>query len=160
MIPHVPLASTSSDTNRISSASVISVSIFSAPPSSRSAASWRLLLDQGVDPLLDRAAADELVHQHVALLADAEGAVGGLVLDGRIPPAVEVDHVRGGGQVQARAAGLERQHEERRAVVALELVDQRLAAFDGRAAVQHQPGAAEDRRQERRPAARSSRGTA
>ena len=145
---------TSSDTKRISSASVISVSIFSAPPSSRSAASWRLLVDQGVDRLLDRAAADELVDQHVALLADAEGPVGGLVLDGRVPPAVEVDHVRGGGQVQARAAGLQRQDEERRAVVALELVDERLAPSDGRAAVQHQARAGR-RRRARKPASGS-----
>ena len=62
------------------------------------------------------------------LLADAEGAVGGLVLDGRVPPAVEVDHVRGRRQVQAGAAGLEREHEERRAVLALELLDQLRAA--------------------------------
>ena len=37
-------------------------------------------------------------------LADPEGPVGGLVLDGGVPPAVEVDDVVGGGQVQAGAA--------------------------------------------------------
>ena len=52
-----------------------------------------LLLDQGVDLFLDRPSADEFMNQHVALLADAEGAVGGLVLHSRIPPAVEVDHM-------------------------------------------------------------------
>ena len=58
------------------------------------------------------------------LLPDAEGAVGRLVLDGRVPPAVEVDHVRGRRQVQPRAARLERQDEERRPVLALERLDQ------------------------------------
>ena len=72
-------------------------------------------VDQGVDAFLDRAAADELVDQDVALLADAEGPVGRLVLDRRVPPAVEMDDVRGGGQVQAGAARLEREDEERAA---------------------------------------------
>ena len=110
----------------------------------------RLLLDQGVDLLLDRPPADKLVHQHVAPLANAESAVGGLVLDGRVPPAVEMDHVRGGGQVQANAAGLQRQHEEGGAAVALELVDELLPSSDRRAPVQDQPGAAEYRREEPR----------
>ena len=92
-------------------------------------------------------------------LADAEGAVGGLVLDGRIPPAVEVDHVRGGGQVEPGAAGLEREDEEGRALVLLEAADQLLPLAHRRAAVQHQAGAPEDLAEERRPAARSSRGT-
>ena len=46
-----------------------------------------------VDPLLNRPAADELVHEHVLGLADAKRAVCGLILDGRIPPAVEVHDV-------------------------------------------------------------------
>ena len=60
----------------------------------------------------------------VLLLADAEGAVGRLVLDRRVPPAIEVDDVRRRGQVEARAAGLEREHEERRPRLVLEGVDQ------------------------------------
>ena len=85
--------------------------------------------------------------QHVPALADAERAVGGLVFDGRIPPAVEVNHMRCGGEVQARPAGLERKHEVRRPLVALEPIDQFLpAALDGRTAVQHQAGPSEDRR--------------
>ena len=43
--------------------------------------------------------------------------------------------------------GLEREHEERRAVVALELVDELLPPADGRAAVQDQSRAAEDARE-------------
>ena len=39
--------------------------------------------------------AEELVHLHVPRLADAEGAVGGLVLHRRVPPAVEVEDVVG-----------------------------------------------------------------
>src|SRR3954451_24660474 len=46
--------------------------------------------DEPVDALLERADADELAHLDVPPLADPEGPVGGLVLDGRIPPAVEV----------------------------------------------------------------------
>jgi hypothetical protein len=68
---------------------------------------------QGQHLLLDGAARDELDAVDGALLADAVGAVGGLVLDGRVPPGVEVDdHVRA-GQVQARAAGLEADQEQR-----------------------------------------------
>ena len=103
----------SSATSCSSSSSFISVRLISPPPSQQLVGQPLLRLDQPVDLLFDRAAADELVHQHVPLLADAEGAVGGLVLDGRVPPAVEVDDVRGRGQVQAGAAGLEREHEER-----------------------------------------------
>ena len=83
-----------------------------------------LLVDHPVDPFLQRAAADELVDLHVPRLADAEGAVGRLVLDRRVPPAVEVEDVRGAGEVEARAARLQREdEEERRVVVLLEAAD-------------------------------------
>ena len=107
-----------------------------------------LLFDQGVDLLFDRSAANELVDQHVAALADAERPVGRLILDGRVPPAVEMYYVLGGGQVQAGPAGLQRQDEKGGAVLALELVDELFAARHRRAAVEHQSGAAENRRQE------------
>ena len=93
-------------------------------------------------------------------LADAERAIGGLVLDRRVPPAIEVDDVRRGGEVEPGAAGLEREHEERHALVLLELPHERLALADRRLAVQHQARAAEDAIRGTRPAARSSRGTA
>ena len=88
-----------------------------------------LALDQLVELLLERAGADELVHLHVARLADAEGAVGGLVLHGRVPPAVEVEDVVGARQVEAGAAGLDGEDEQARrvAVVALEAVHQAVA---------------------------------
>ena len=59
--------------------------------------------DEGVDFFLQGAGGDEFVDKDVALLADAEGAVGRLVLDGGIPPAVEVDDVAGGGEEIRRA---------------------------------------------------------
>jgi hypothetical protein len=64
------------------------------------------------------------VHLDVLRLADAEGAVHGLVLDRRVPPAVEEEHVVGGRQVQAGAARLERQDEDEPVVLArLETLD-------------------------------------
>ena len=60
---------------------------------------------------------NQLVHLDVPRLADAVGAVGGLVLHRRVPPAVEVEDVVGGGQVEPGAAGLERQDEDGRAGV-------------------------------------------
>ena len=100
--------------------------------------------DQLVDALLDGATANELVRQHIAVLADAPGAVGGLVFHGGVPPAVEVDHMRGGGQVQSGAARLERQHEERAPFVLLEALDEFATFAHRRAAVQHQAFAPED----------------
>ena len=88
----------------------------SAPPRrepSTASASARLRCEQLGDPLLDGALGDEPVHLHRPGLADPVGAVGGLVLDGGVPPAVEVDDVVGAGQVEAGAAGLERQQEDR-----------------------------------------------
>src|SRR5450755_3663295 len=55
-----------------------------------------LLLDHDVDALLQRADADELAHLHVASLANPECPVGGLILDRRIPPSVDMDNVVGG----------------------------------------------------------------
>ena len=93
--------------------------------------------------LLERARADELVHLDVAGLADAKGAVGGLVLDRRVPPAVEVEDVVGGGKVQSRAARLEREDEDRRAVRGLEPLDHRVAGLLRDTAVQEEHLAAE-----------------
>ena len=59
--------------------------------------------DEIVNTLLHRAPADELVDEHVLLLADAKGAVRCLVLDRRVPPPVEVDDMGRGGQVEPGA---------------------------------------------------------
>src|SRR3989442_3814079 len=98
---------------------------------------------RGVDLLLYRATADELVHQHVPLLANAEGAIGGLLLDGRVPPAVEVDDVGGGREIEARAARLEREHEEGR-LAGLEAVDESRTLAHLGLAVQDEAGRTED----------------
>src|SRR5207245_4246770 len=78
-----------------------------------------LRFDQAIDPFLDRAAADELVDQYVSGLPEAEGAGGRLVLARRVPPAIEVDDVRGGGEIETGAPRLERQDEVADRVVLL-----------------------------------------
>ena len=109
-----------------------------------------LRFDERVDLFLDRSAADELVHQHVLGLPDAEGAIGGLILDRGIPPAVEVHDVRGRGEVEAGAAGFQGQHEEGHRLVFLKLAHQCRALLDRCLAVQDEPGATEDLAEKRR----------
>ena len=87
------------------------------------------------DAVLDRALGDQPVDLHGPGLADAVRAVGGLVLDGRVPPAVVVDDVVGAGEVQAGAGRLQRQQEDRD-LAGLEAVDHLLALGDRGAAVQ------------------------
>ena len=64
-----------------------------------------------LDPLVDGAGAHQPVRHDGAGLADAPRPVAGLVLDRRVPPAVVEHDVAGGGEVEAGAAGLERQHQ-------------------------------------------------
>ena len=64
--------------------------------------------------LLHRVGGHEPLHEHRPVLADAVGAVGGLVFDGGVPPWIEQEHVVGGGQVEPGPAGLERQQQHRR----------------------------------------------
>ena len=61
-----------------------------------------LVVVQGDDLLLDGPLRDQAVDRHRAGLADAMGAVRGLVLGGRIPLRVHVDHEVGRGQVEFR----------------------------------------------------------
>ena len=58
-----------------------------------------LRLDQLIDLILDSALTDELVHQNIPRLPDPECPIGCLVLDGRIPPTIEMDHMRSISQV-------------------------------------------------------------
>ena len=80
----------------------------------------RFFAQQRVDTLFDRPAANEFMHEHVALLADAKGAVRRLVFHRRVPPPVEMDHVAGFGEIQACAPRLQREDEKRRPVLTLE----------------------------------------
>ena len=61
---------------------------------------------------LDRVLGDQAIGEDLAGLADAVGAVDRLRLDGRIPPRIEQEDVFGGGEVQAKAAGLEADEEQ------------------------------------------------
>src|SRR5471032_1259549 len=63
-----------------------------------------LVLVQVDNSFLDRVARHQPVDGHRPQLAHAVGAVRGLVFHRRIPPRVHVDHVVGGGQVDADAA--------------------------------------------------------
>src|SRR3546814_5650611 len=67
------------------------------------------------------------------VLADATSPVAGLVLHRRVPPPVDVADVGGPREVEAGAAGLERQEEERH-LAGLEAVDHLVAAWRGHAA--------------------------
>src|SRR6185312_17017346 len=111
-------------------------------------------LDERVDLLLDGASADELVDEHRALLADAIRAVRRLALDGGVPPAIEVDHVAGGREIETGAAGFQRENEERRAVLPLKLLDEPHALLDVRLAREHEAGSPKDARQKLRQWAR------
>ena len=82
--------------------------------------------------------------EDIAFLADAEGAVGGLIFDGGIPPSIEVEDVTGGGQVEAGAPGFEGEHKKWRSIVSLKIGDEGGPFFDWGATVQDEAGPAED----------------
>src|SRR5688572_12312475 len=64
-------------------------------------------------------------------MADAVGAVDGLVFDGGVPPGVEEDDIAGGGEIEADAAGAQGNEEDGGAGSVLELFDERLAVLGG-----------------------------
>ena len=97
--------------------------------------------------MFDGALADEFVDDDVLLLADAEGAVGGLVFDGGVPPAVEVDDVAGGGEVEAGAASFDADDHEGWAAGLLEGFDEFGALLHAGAAVQDEAFATKHRAQ-------------
>ena len=72
------------------------------------------------DLLLDRLPPDQPIDGHPVDLSDAVRAVGGLVLDGGVPPRVEQEDVIGGREVEPGASGLQRDQQHRRAVLGLE----------------------------------------
>ena len=66
-----------------------------------------LALDHLIYSFLEGVLGDETVNHHVLVLADAVSSISGLCLHGRIPPKVEVNHMRGSGQVQSGPSGLQ-----------------------------------------------------
>ena len=80
------------------------------------------------DALLDRVLRHDLIHVDVLCLAYAVGAIGGLILRGRVPPRIGVHDHACAGQVQARVSRLERDQEHRRRV-GVEPVHQLQTAF-------------------------------
>lgn len=61
----------------------------------------RFSVSMASNAVLNGAAADQAVHQHVPVLADAVGPVRRLVFHGGVPPAVHMDDVGGLGQSQS-----------------------------------------------------------
>jgi len=89
-----------------------------------------------LDPLVDRAGADEPVADHgVGLLADPPGPGPGPGPPPPGSPPVVEDDVAGGGQVEPGAAGLDRHHQRPGARRLLELLDQPVPLGAGQAAV-------------------------
>ena len=70
------------------------------------------LLLELVDAVLHGAGADELVDEDGLVLADAVGAVGGLIFGSGIPPGIKMDDAVGGGEVEAGPAGFEGDEED------------------------------------------------
>ena len=66
-----------------------------------------LALQHLIDPLFERPHGDELVHLDILGLSHPISAVGRLILDRGVPPAVEVEHMVRRGQIQTYAAGLD-----------------------------------------------------
>src|SRR5258708_28897556 len=73
-----------------------------------------LAFDQLVDQLFERARAHELMDLHALALADAEGPVCRLVLDGGVPPATKGEDMAGARQIQSRSAPLQGEEGELR----------------------------------------------
>jgi hypothetical protein len=67
----------------------------------------------GFDRFLERSDPDEVVNVKVRILNDSRGADYRVIFDGRIPPAVEMEDMVGGGQVQPCPNGLEERTKKR-----------------------------------------------
>jgi hypothetical protein len=87
------------------------------------------------DLLLDRVLGDQTVNGNGSRLADAVRAIGGLALDGRVPPRVEVNDVVGGSEIEPEAACLEA-HQKERCLASLEGSDALTAGGLGRRAIE------------------------
>ncbi len=92
-----------------------------------------LTLQHLIDPLLQRAKRDELMHLHVTGLAHPVGAVGRLILDGGIPPAVEVEHMVSRCKIEPDTACFDRENEYIRLLVSRQRLSIETAQSYGRA---------------------------
>ena len=81
-----------------------------------------------LEALFDGAFADEFVDEDGFVLADAVGAVGGLVFGGGVPPRVVVNDGVGVGEGESGASGFEGDEEDVGSS-GLELLDHFLAVF-------------------------------
>lgn len=81
-----------------------------------------------LDALFDSALADEFVDEDGFVLADAVGAVGGLVFCGRVPPGVVVDDGVGIGEGEPGSACFEGDEEDF-GFSGLEFFDEFLSVF-------------------------------
>ena len=78
-----------------------------------------------------------MIHGDILVLSDAVGAVGGLLLDGGIPPWVEMKDVVGTGEVESQPSGFQTD-EEHWCHTMLEVGHHFLATADGGGTVQIQ----------------------
>ena len=67
---------------------------------------------ENADLFLDGVPGKEAVGDDLVLLADAVGAVDGLILDGGVPPWIVEDDVGGGGEIEAGTTCFEGKHED------------------------------------------------
>src|SRR5271168_5400948 len=79
------------------------------------------------------------MHQNITGLPNPERPIGRLILDGWIPPTIEMHHMRGSGEIEAGAPGFQGKNEEWSQLVVLEAPNQLLALRYRRAAMQNQP---------------------
>ncbi len=83
------------------------------------------------------------MHEHVFLLPNSKGAVGGLVFHRRVPPPIEMDDMGGRGEIEPRATGFDGEHEKGNTFVVLELAHQVLALSYLGLAMQYEARASE-----------------
>ena len=103
-----------------------------------------LVGDHLIDLFLDGSTTYEFMYQHASLLSNPERTISSLVFNGGVPPAVEVNDLRRGGEVEPRAAGLEGKDEEGRPIFALKTFNEPPTLCDWSSTVQHQAGPPED----------------
>ncbi|PKN04801.1 MAG: hypothetical protein CVU74_05070, partial [Deltaproteobacteria bacterium HGW-Deltaproteobacteria-9] len=100
--------------------------------------------NQIINTLFDATAANEFMGQHIAMLADPPGTVGRLIFHRRVPPAIEMDDMRGSSQVQPGAASFQRKNKKWALFIFLKALDQFAPLAYRRAAMQHQTFAPKD----------------